>query len=131
MKYMKEGKRVERKVQSHKRRISNKEMDKKKKNILRTLITIVALLIIFSIAMIINNFIILDNNKTTNLVINNKNVTSNLKNDILIEDNVIYLSESDVANFFDKYIYTDEETNQIITTYDKKIAAIGFRRQSN
>lgn len=123
---MKEGKRVERKVQSHKRRISNKEMDKKKKNILRTLITIVALLIIFSIAMIINNFIILDNNKTTNLVINNKNVTSNLKNDILIEDNVIYLSESDVANFFDKYIYTDEETNQIITTYDKKIAAIGF-----
>ena len=33
--------------------------------------------------MILNNFIILDNNKTTNLVINNRNVTSNLKNDIL------------------------------------------------
>ena len=46
--------------------------------------------------------------------------------DILIEDNVIYLSKSDIANFFDKYIYDEEETNQIITTYDKKIAAIGF-----
>ena len=73
-----------------------------------------------------NNFIILDNNKTTNLVINNKNVTSNLKNEILIEDNIIYLSKGDVANFFDKYIYEEKETNQIITTYDKKIAAIGF-----
>ena len=31
-----------------------------------------------------------------------------------------------MANFFDKYIYEEPETNQIITTYNKKIAAIGF-----
>ena len=36
------------------------------------------------------------------------------------------MSKPDVANFFDKYIYEDDETNQIITTYDKKIASIGF-----
>ena len=49
-----------------------------------------------------------------------------MKNEILIEDDIIYLSESDIANFFDKYIYKDEETNKIITTYDKKIAEIGY-----
>ena len=123
---MKQGRRVERKVQKPKRKMSSEQIEKRKKNIIRTFITIVALLIIFAIAMVVNNFIILDNNKTTNLVINNKNVTSNLKNEILIEDNIIYLSKGDIENFFDKYIYEDPETNQIITTYDKKIAAIGF-----
>ena len=123
---MREGRRVEGKTQKQKRKMTPEQIEKKKKNIIRTFITIVALLVIFIIAMILNNFIILDNNKTTNLVINNKNVTSNLKNDILIEDDIIYLSEPDIANFFDKYIYEDDETNQIITTYDKKIAAIGF-----
>ena len=123
---MKQGRRVEGKVQKPKRKMSSEQIEKRKKNIIRTFITIVALLIIFAIAMVVNNFIILDNNKTTNLVINNKNVTSNLKNEILIEDNIIYLSKGDIENFFDKYIYEDPETNQIITTYDKKIAAIGF-----
>lgn len=32
----------------------------------------------------------------------------------------------DIKNFFDKYIYIEEETNEIITTYDDKIASIGF-----
>ena len=123
---MREGRRIEGKTQKPKRKITPEQIEKKKKNIIRTFITIVALLVIFIIAMILNNFIILDNNKTTNLVINNRNVTSNLKNDILIENDIIYLSEPDIANFFDKYIYEDDETNQIITTYDKKIAAIGF-----
>lgn len=36
------------------------------------------------------------------------------------------MSKSDVANFFDKYIYEEKESNKIITTYDKKIAEIGF-----
>ena len=123
---MKQGKRVETKTHKQKRKMTKEEIEKKKKIISRTFFTIIALFIIFVVAMIMNNFIILDNNKTTNLVINNKNVTSNLKNEILIEDNIIYLSKGDVANFFDKYIYEEKETNQIITTYDKKIAAIGF-----
>ena len=91
-----------------------------------TVITIIVLFIIFVIAMILNNYIILDNNETTNLVINNKNVTVDLRNDILIENDIIYLSEADISNFFDKYMYLDEETNKIITTYGNKIAEIGF-----
>ena len=32
----------------------------------------------------------------------------------------------DMKNFFDKYIYVEDETNEVITTYDDKIASIGF-----
>lgn len=121
---MEQGKRMAKKTQEPKRKM--KEIEKKKKIITRTFFAIIAVIILIFVGLIANDYIILDNNKKTNLVINNKNVTANLKNDILIEDNVIYLSKADIANFFDKYIYDEEETNQIITTYDKKIAAIGF-----
>ena len=123
---MEKGKRVAVKAKSKKRRMTPEEMENKKKVIKRTFFTIVALLIIFAVAMIANNYIILDNNKSTNLIINNKNMTSSLKNEILIKDNIIYLSKQDIANFFDKHIYKDEKTNKIITTYEKKIAEIGF-----
>ena len=123
---MKQGRRIQSKEQKPKRVMSKEEIEKKKKVITRAFITIIALIVIFIVTIIASNYIILDNNKKTNLVINNKNVTSNLKNEILIEDNIIYLSKQDIANFFDKYIYEEESTNQIITTYEKKIAAIGF-----
>ena len=123
---MKKGKRIIQEKPKRARKMTRDEIERKKKIIIRTFITVVALLVIFIVAMILNNFIILDNNKTTNLIINNRNVTSNLKNDILIQEDVIYLSEPDIANFFDKYIYEDKETNKIITTYDKKIAEIGY-----
>ena len=113
-----------------KRKMTKNEIEKKKKIITRTLITILAIIILATIALIANDYIILDSNKTTNLIINNKNVTSNLKNEIKIKDNMIYLSKQDIANFFDKYIYEEEETNQIIITYDKKIAEIGFEENT-
>lgn len=123
---MEKGKRVAVKTKSKKRKMTQEEMENKKKIIKRTFFTIVALLVIFVVAMIANNYIILDNNETTNLIINNKNMTSSLKNEIFIKDNIIYLSKQDIANFFDKHIYEDEKTNKIITTYEKKIAEIGF-----
>ncbi len=100
---------------------------KKAKKVINIVIGIVAFIIICLIA---NNYIVFDKNKTINLVINNKNVTSNLKNQVLIENNTIYLSQSDIENFFDKHIYKEDETNEIITTYGKKIAAIGFEKNS-
>ena len=106
--------------------VSTIEIRKKKKRIMITFITIITLIILFIIAYIANEFIILDNNKTTNLVINNKNVTGNLKKDILITQGEIYISKQDLGNFFDKYIYEEKETEKIITTYNKKIAEIGF-----
>lgn len=113
-----------------KRRMTREEVKRKKKRITRTILTLVSLILIFIIAMLLNNFIILDKNKNTNLVINNKNVTSNLKHEILIENQIIYLSKADIANFFDKYIYEEKDTNQIITTYEKKIAALGFEENT-
>ena len=124
---MEQGRRISEKKQNSKKRMSNSAVEKKKKIIIRTFFIIIAVIIISIIGFVANDYIILDNNKRINLVINNKNVTSNLKNDILIEDNVIYLSKQDIANFFDKYIYEEKETNEIVTTYDKKIAAIGFK----
>ncbi len=100
----------------------------KKKKTKKVFIIILLFIILAFIAFIINDYIILDSNTTTNLVINNNNITANLKNEILIENDIIYLSEPDIANFFDQYIYKDENTNQIVTTYDKKIATIGFEK---
>ena len=100
--------------------------EKKKKIIKRVFIAILIIVILAIIAFIANDYIIWGKNKTTNLVINNNNVTARLKNDVLIEDGIIYLSKPDLANFFDKYIYEEEKHNTIITTSDKKIASIGF-----
>lgn len=126
---MGKGKRELTKETKTKRNMTPEEIEKKKR-IIKAFITIVSIVVILIIAMIANDFIILDHNKKTNLVINNKNVTGNLKNEVLIEDDIIYLSEADIANFFDKYIYEDEENNQMITTYEKKIATIGFEKNT-
>ena len=111
-----------------KRMMSKKEIKRKKAKIKRTFFTIIAIIVLIFISLIINDYIILDKNEEINLIINNNNVTADLKNEILIEDNIIYLSKEDVKNLFDKYIYDEIESNQIITTYDKKIAAIGFEK---
>ena len=95
----------------------------KRKNFIFIIIGVILLGIIACVA---NNYIIVGKNKITNLVINNRNVTENLKKDILIENGEIYISKQDLGNFFDKYIYEDQETEQVITTYNKKIAEIGF-----
>ena len=87
---------------------------------------IIGIIILGIIAYIANDYIVIGKNKTTNLVINNRNVSGNLKKDILIENGEIYISKQDLGNFFDKYIYEDKDTEQIITTYNKKIAEIGF-----
>lgn len=56
----------------------------------------------------------------TNLVINNNNITRNVKSNIIIEDNTIYLSTGDMQNFFDEYLLVDEENGRVITTSNTK-----------
>lgn len=112
------------------KRMAKKEIEEKKKKIIKIFFIIIGIIILAFLALIVNDYIILDNNKKTNLVINNKNITSNLKNDIIIEDNIIYLSKSDIANFFDKHIYNEESSNKVVTTFDKKIATIGFEENT-
>lgn len=61
----------------------------------------------------------------TNLVINNNNVTSKMKDDVYVDNKgVIYLSINDVRNYFDKYINYDENSNRLITTSDTKTATL-------
>ena len=107
-------------------KMTKEQIEKKKKKIIRTFIIILAIIIIAIVAYKVNDYIIWDNNENINLVINNRNVTSNLKKDVLIQDGEIYISEQDLGNFFDKYIYEDTQNNQIITTYENKIAAISL-----
>lgn len=57
----------------------------------------------------------------TNVIINNKNITAYLKKDLIIENDYIYLSEQDIANFFDPYIYYNENENRVVITYDTKV----------
>ena len=99
-----------------------------KKKIKKILIIIIAIILIGIIAYNISNNIIVDKNKSINLVINNKNVTSNLKKEIIIENDNIYISKQDLGNFFDKYIYEDTENNNIVTTYNNKIASISLEK---
>lgn len=99
-----------------------------KDNKKKILIIIIAIILIGIIAYNISNNIIVDKNKSINLVINNKNVTSNLKKEIIIENDNIYISKQDLGNFFDKYIYVDTENNNIVTTYNNKIASISLEK---
>ena len=109
-----------------KQRMTKEQIEKKKKRIIKTFITIIVIILIGIIAYNINNHIILDKNKNINLVINNKNVTSNLKKEIIIENDNVYISKQDLGNFFDKYIYEDKENDNIVTTYNNKIATISL-----
>ena len=62
----------------------------------------------------------------TNLVINNNNITRNVKSNILIEDNTIYLSTADMQNFFDEYLLVDEENQMIITSSNTNTLMIQY-----
>lgn len=58
----------------------------------------------------------------TNLIINNNNITTSLRTDVMIENGAIYISFDDMKNFFDEYLTI--ESNKIITTSNTKTAAI-------
>jgi len=101
-------------------------MNKSRNIIIKVIIVMLELLIIGFIAIKAETLIKEKTDGKINLIINNNNVTSRLKNEVKIDDGIIYVSMDDIKNFFDKYIYIEEETNEIITTYDDKIASIGF-----
>ena len=60
-----------------------------------------------------------------NLIIDEYNVTEDLKNMLYINENkTVYMSEEDVRELFDENIYYDQQYNQIITTSYTKVANI-------
>lgn len=65
-----------------------------------------------------------------NLIVDEHNVTEELKNMLYINENkTVYMSEEDVRKFFDENIYYDEQYNQIITTSNTKVANIEIEKK--
>ena len=107
--------------------IENKIKKVKGDNIFKRII--IVLILILLCVFILNkakNYIIEKTANEMNLIINNRNVTEDLKHPIINENGIIYVSMDDIENYFDKYIHIEEDINEIVTTYDKQIASIGF-----
>lgn len=107
----------------------NKE-EKQKSNILFKIVIIAIFITI--VGLIINiapNYIRNEIKDKINVIINNNDVTKSMKYDIYIEDDVIYMSTKDIANFFDEDIYYDNMYNQIITTSDVKVATLKLQEK--
>ena len=107
--------------------IENKPKKVKGDNIFKRII--IVLILILLCVFILNkakNYIIEKTANEMNLIINNRNVTEDLKHPIINENGIIYVSMDDIENYFDKYIHIEEDINEIVTTYDKQIASIGF-----
>lgn len=117
---------MDREKQKRIRRSKEKKEGNKKNKKIKAIMVIMAVIVMGIIGYIANDYIILDKNKNINLVINNRNVTLNLKKPIMIEKEEIYISKQDIGNFFDKYIYEEKQNNQIVTTYDSKIAELSL-----
>ena len=104
------------------------EIEKKKSKIgiIIAIIIIALVLIVGAIGgyyVIKRNYIVSKINQT-NLIINNSNATSSLKNNVYIKNGVVYVSKPDIYNFFDNTIIYDEKYNQVVTTSSTKIASL-------
>lgn len=99
------------------------------KNVWKKIAIVVVLLVIAVAILIVSpNFKKDPNEGKINFIINNKNVTASLKKDIFIDDNeVVYASKDDIANFFDGQIYYDKENEQVTTTSDTKVAVLSLK----
>ncbi len=98
----------------------------KQKNfyIYKIIVTVIFAAVLVFVLKTAPNYIRNDVTGKTNLVINNNNVTKSLKNDVLVENGVVYISTKDIANFFDGHIFYDNKYDQIITSSDTKLATL-------
>lgn len=101
--------------------------EKKEKPILKILSKVIIVLILLACIIAVTyiaskNYVRDDIKGKINLIINNSNVTKDLKEDIFVKDGVVYISKADVSNFLDNTITYDEQYNGIITCSEKKVA---------
>ena len=88
------------------------------------IVIILAISIIGLFYLVSNNYVKDEIADKTNFIINNNNVTTSLKYDLLLQDGVVYISMDDISNFFDNTITYDEEYDHIITCSEKKTASM-------
>ena len=93
--------------------------------LVRKIITVILFLVVtVTVISLAPNYIHNEITGKTNVIINNNNITNSLKQDILIEDDIIYMATKDIANFLDEDIFYDNQYHQIITGSDTKIASL-------
>ncbi len=66
----------------------------------------------------------------TQIILDNANITDQLQDDVLINDDKIYMSIDDVKKILDETIYKEEETGLIITASDLKIATLNEENEN-
>lgn len=96
----------------------------KEKFLYKIIVVAILVWLAFLILKYAPNYVNTDITNKANLVINNSNVTGDLKKDVIIENGVIYVSMEDIENFFDPYIYYDEKYNQIITISENQVTSM-------
>ena len=111
-------------------RKETKNKQEKKIYIYKLIVVILFTLAVMFVLKVAPNYVKDELGEKTNLVINNGNVTKLLKNDVIIDNGVIYISTKDIANFFDGEIYYDNKYNQIITTSETKTATLEIENKN-
>ena len=96
------------------------------KMILRISVVLLALAIMLFVIKVAPNYKKDEFADRTNLVINNNNITRNLKADVIVEGDTIYISTDDVKNFFDEYLLVENDEKRVITTSNTKTVVIPF-----
>lgn len=99
-----------------------KKQTKRKKKDNKVKLILIAFVIILIIFFIIKNQKGTKTKDYISLIINNQDITTQLEDQILVQDGIIYLSFEDVKKCLDETIYQEDET--IITSSDKKVAAL-------
>lgn len=99
----------------------NKKRNQAISKIMKVILFLIAILFVLSKA---KNYVKEEISEKTNFILNFQNVTANLSNSVVIENNIVYLSQKDIATFFDSNITFDEQYQQIITSSFTKLATI-------
>lgn len=106
-------------------RKAKREQEKvREKSIYKIIVVAILVWLAFLTLKYAPNYVNTDITNKVNLVINNSNVTRDLKKDIFIENGTVYVAMEDIENFFDPYIYYDEKYNQIITTSEYQVTSM-------
>ena len=101
--------------------------NKKRKKSIKKYKVIFAVVFMIVIVLIIKNSKVKEDsifNSKTQIILDNENITNNLKESLILDDKKIYLSVEDIKKFFDESIYKEDSTNTLITIGNNKVVAL-------
>lgn len=102
--------------------VKNKKGTKKAKNNNKKILIFLAIIFIILAIIIVKKSSQPNNKDEISLIIDNENLTQQLENEIIIQDDITYISLNDVKKCLDTDIYQEDE--KIIISGDKKIAVL-------